>query len=301
MRDATREAADSGKLVALVGPTASGKTEAALRLAERIGGEIVSVDSVQVYRAFDVGSGKPTAAELQRAPHHLVSILAPDEAIDAAGFAKVADAAIAGVRARGKVPVLCGGTFLWAKALLQGLVEAPRGSDDIRARHRAIADRDGRAALHARLREVDAASADRLHPNDLLRVSRALEVFELGGAPLSALQAGHAFQSPRYDAALFAVRRSPEALTARIEDRARAWLEQGWIEEVRALLEQGHGTSRAMGSVGYREVAAFLRGELPRDALLGAIVRSTRIFARRQRTWLNHEPVTWIDEAGASL
>jgi len=287
-------AVDAGKLVTIVGPTASGKSDLAVRVAERVGGEIVSADSVQVYRAFDIGSGKPSPETVARAPHHLVSIRDPMDAIDAARFAELADAALRDVRTRGKVPIVAGGTFLWVKALLQGLVEAPPASEEVRSRHRAITLEEGRAGLHARLAAVDPEAAARLHPNDAVRVSRALEVFELLGERMSEKQAEHAFRMPRYDSALFAVERSSEELTARIELRASEWLEGGWIEETRELLARGYGDARAMGSVGYREVAAYLRGEIARADLLGAVVRSTRVFARRQRTWLNHEAVSWV-------
>ncbi len=284
----------ANKLVAIVGPTASGKTELAMELAAKVDGEIISADSVQVYRRFDVGSGKPSDEELRRTKHHLISILDPLDAIDAARFAALADAAILDVRQRGKVPIVCGGTFMWVKALLQGLVAAPPASESIRDRHRTIAQDEGRPALHERLREVDPAAAARLHPNDAMRVSRALEVFELSGEKMSDMQSAHAFKSPRYDYALFARAHDPSTLTERIERRARIWLENGWIEEVRAIIADGFGDARAMSSVGYRQIAAHVRGEVPRAELLELIVRSTRVFARRQRTWLNHEPVTWL-------
>jgi len=289
--------AEEGVLVAIVGPTASGKTELACRLAERMGGEVVSVDSVQVYRRFDIGSGKPTAEELARAPHHLVGVIEPGDAIDAARYAALATAAIEEVRGRGKRAIVCGGTFLWVKALLFGLAEAPPASAEIRERHQAIAQASGRAELHRLLAAVDPASAARLHPNDQLRVSRALEVFELTGEPLSALQQGHAFREARYDARLVALPVPPEELTLRIARRVDGWLLAGWIDEVAALLAEGHGDARAMGSVGYREVRAHVQGELQRSALAESIVRATRVFARRQRTWLNHADVAWF-EAG---
>jgi len=189
--------AHPGELLALVGATASGKTALAVALAERLGGEVVSADSVQIYRGFDVGSGKPDADELARAPHHLVSAVDPLEHVDAAVWADRAARAVDEIRARGRVPILCGGTFLWVKALLFGLAEAPPADARLRARHRAIAERDGRAGLHARLAAVDAESAERLHPYDFVRVSRALEVFELTGRPMSAWQREHAFARTR--------------------------------------------------------------------------------------------------------
>ncbi|MEO6574237.1 MAG: tRNA dimethylallyltransferase, partial [Polyangiaceae bacterium] len=152
----------------------------------------------------------------------------------------------------------------------------------------------GRPALHDRLRLVDPISANRLHPNDLVRVSRALEVFELSGVPLSTGHAEHALAAPRYVARVFAINRTSEDLTARIEERVRTWLESGWIEETEALLARGYGEARAMGSVGYREIRTYLGGGLPREELGATIVRGTRVFARRQRTWLRSAEVQWL-------
>jgi tRNA dimethylallyltransferase len=282
------------ELIAVVGPTASGKTALAVDLAERLRGEIISADSVQIYRRFDVGSGKPTAEERARAPHHLVDVVDPLDPVDAAVWARMAEAAIADVRARGQVPVVCGGTFLWIKALLFGLAEAPPADAVTRERHREIAEREGRPALHERLRQVDAESAARLHPNDLVRVSRALEVLELTGKPMSVWQRDHGFAVARHRARLMAIACEPGVLTERITARARAWLAGGWAREVEELQAAGLGEARAMASVGYAQVRAVLAGEAPADDLEGAIVRATRVFARRQRTWLNHADVTWL-------
>ena len=283
-----------GELLAIVGPTATGKTALAVALAEALGGEIISADSVQIYRGFDVGSGKPTALELARARHHLVGVIDPLDHVDAAGWAQLAERAIADVRARGRVPIVCGGTFLWTKALLFGLAEAPAANAEARERHRVIAERDGRPALHARLREVDAEAAERLHPNDLVRVSRALEVHELSGKPMSAWQREHAFARPRHRARLLAIACDPATLTDRITARVRGWLAAGWTDEVKALIAAGYDGARAMTSVGYAQVRAAVAGEIPPADLELAIVRATRVFARRQRTWLNHADVTWL-------
>ena len=215
-------------LLAVVGPTASGKTALAVDIAERLGGEVVSADSVQIYRGFDVGSGKPTVDELARAPHHLVGTLDPLDPIDAASWADRASDAVVDIRARGRVPIVCGGTFLWIKALLFGLAEAPAANAALRERMRAQADAEGRPALHARLREVDPESAERLHPNDWVRVSRALEVFELTGKPMSEWQREHGFGRVRHRAKLVALTCSAEMLTARIRRRAAKWLAEGW-------------------------------------------------------------------------
>jgi tRNA dimethylallyltransferase len=284
-------------LLALVGPTASGKTALAIEVAERLGGEIIGADSVQVYRGFDIGSGKPGQEETERARHHLVDILDPMDPSDAAAWAVRAAACIAEVRERGRRPILCGGSFLWVKALVHGLAPMPAADEAIRGRHRAMVESAGRAALHARLRDVDPDIADRLHPNDVVRVSRALEVYELTGRPMSAWQREHGFAESRVPAQLVALARPAPELTARIRARAELWLASGWIEEVEGLLARGFGAARAMDSVGYAQVRAMLTGQLPRDELLPAIVRATRVFARRQRTWLNREPVTWLPGA----
>ena len=286
-------------LLVIVGPTASGKTELAVRWAEERGGEIVSADSVQVYRYFDIGTGKPSADERRRAVHHLVDVLEPAEAIDAATWAERAEHVIDDVRARGREPIVCGGSFLWVKALLYGLAGAPPASAEIRERHRAQAENEGRAALHAELVKVDPVTAARLAPNDFVRVSRALEVHELSGVPLSHFHAEHGFRAPRYAARLVGVRRAPEELDGRIEARVRAMFEAGWIGEVRDLLARGYADTRAMSAVGYKQIHTALKGEAPSDAdaLMTAVVRATRVFARRQRTWLREQPVEWVEPA----
>jgi tRNA dimethylallyltransferase len=290
--DRPREGED--ELLVVVGPTASGKTELAIELAEGFGGEIVGADSVQIYRAFDRGSGKPTEADLGRARHHLVDLLDPLDAIDAQRYAELAGAAIDDIRARGRVPIVCGGTFLWVKALVWGLAPMPPASPEIRAAHEALVQAEGRAALHARLAAVDPESAARLSPNDFVRVSRALEIFEVSGRPQSAWYADHGFRTARRRARLIGVDRAREDLDRRIELRTRGWLEAGWVEEVESLVARGYRGARAMGSVGYRQVLDHVEGRLPREELEAAIVRATRVFVRRQRTWLRDQDVTYV-------
>lgn len=285
---------EAEELAVIVGPTGSGKTELAIRLAEAFGGEVIGADSVQIYRGFDVGSGKPLAEERARAPHHLIDCADPEEPFDAQRFTALADAALAEIRARGRVPLVCGGTFLWVRALTLGLAEAPPADPRLRARHAAFVAAEGRAALHAALGRVDRESAARLAPNDFIRVSRALEIFELSGRPQSAWHAEHGFRAVRHRARLYGVAREREELDRRLERRTRAFLEAGWIDEVKALSARGHGEARAMGSVGYRQVKDHLEGRLPAAELEGAIVRATRVFVRRQRTWLRDEAVTWV-------
>lgn len=279
------------ELIVVVGPTASGKTELAIRLAEKHGGEIIGADSVQIYRGFDIGSGKPTPEEFSRARHHLISVADPDKPVDAMGFSEMADRAMEDIRSRGRVPIVCGGTFLWVKSLVFGLAKAPPADEAIRKRHADIAAAEGRAKLHAMLAAVDPESAARLAPNDLVRVSRALEIHELSGKPQSAWFAEHGFREARHRARFVGVSITREALDERIRARVQKWLEAGWIDEVRALVAAGLEGSRAMGSVGYKQVLAHLSSEIKSDELEDAIVRATRIFARRQRTWLRDQPV----------
>jgi tRNA dimethylallyltransferase len=287
------------KLWVVVGPTASGKTALAIQLAERCKGEVVSADSVQIYRHFDIGSGKPSREELARVRHHLIGDVDPTTDIDASTFATMADTAIDDIVTRGKQPIVCGGTFLWVRALLFGLAKAPPADASIRAEHKNFVEQFGRAALHAKLEHVDSESFRRLNPNDFVRVSRALEVMELTGKALSDFQSDHGFRTPRYDYRLIGVGLTAEELTARISKRVQGMLEQGWENEVSSLLARGYADTRPMASVGYRQVADNVRSGSPmaRAELLEAIVRVTRVFARRQRTWLRDEPVQWLASA----
>ena len=290
-------------LLCIVGPTGSGKSALALRLASALDGEILSADSMQIYRGFDVGTGKPSAEERALVPHHLVDVADPNDAWDAARWAAVAARLIAEVQARGRLPIVCGGTFLWVRALIYGLADAPRGDEALRARHSAWAERDGRAALHARLAEVDPVTAARLAPNDFVRVSRALEVFELTGKPMSEVQAAHGFREPRFAARFVGVARERAEQDELIAQRVRGMLAAGWVREVETLRAAGFGEARAMTSVGYRQVAeAMTAGTLSNQAALAeAIVRATRVFARRQRTWLRDQPVEWLPADATKL
>jgi tRNA dimethylallyltransferase len=291
---------DALPLLCIVGPTASGKTALALRVAERLGGEIINADSVQIYKHFDIGSGKPSQEELTRVPHHLLSHIEPGAEMDASVFAELALGAIADIRARGRTPILCGGTFLWVKALLFGLAPAPPQDAAIRMAHRAFVDEHGRSALHERLRQVDAASATRLMPNDFVRVSRALEVYELTGKPLSDFFAEHGFRQPRFVPRLLGVRHSNEHLHARIHARVASMLDAGWVAEVQHLSSLGYRDTRPMSSVGYRQVLQALdAGSVVREQLLEAVAQVTRVFARRQRTWLRDLDVHWLSEEEA--
>ncbi len=284
---------DQDALVCVVGPTASQKTELAIRICERVDGEVVGADSVQVYTRFDLGSGKPTPEELARARHHLVDFRDPREPLDAATFAKLAQAAVDDIRSRGRVPVVCGGTFLWVRALVHGLADAPPAVPALRQRLEREAAAIGVPALHARLARVDSPTAAKLSENDFVRIQRALEVYELSGRRLSDLHWEHQQRGTRHRAHYVGIHWSHEQLEARIRRRAEQWLENGWIDEVARLLDEGLRNTRPMASVGYRQVVEYLDGEVGREDLLVRVVRATKVFARRQRTWLRDEPVVW--------
>jgi tRNA dimethylallyltransferase len=204
------------------------------------------------------------------------------------------------IRGRGRVPIVCGGTFLWVRALLFGLAKAPPGDPNIRAAHKIHVVAEGRESLHRRLAEVDPKSAQRLHPNDFVRVSRALEVYELTGRPLSEVQEEHGFRQPRYRARLLAVGWQREEYEARVFARVRQMIETGFRPEVQELLERGYGDARAMAAVGYRQVKEAIEMDdraISDTELTDSVVRATRIFARRQRTWLRDQPVCRIPSA----
>jgi tRNA dimethylallyltransferase len=289
-----------GPILVLAGPTATGKTEAALELARHFDGELVGADSVQVYRGFDIGSAKPKPEELDGTTHHLIDIVDPNEEIDAAAYALRADAAIAETRSKGRLPIVVGGTGLWLRALLRGLVEVPPVDPELRARIEAACAAEGAPALHARLAEVDPLTAESVHPNDALRIVRALEVFEQTGTALGELRRAHALGAPRYEMVFVALDTEREAHAAVIDARAVRMMDAGWADEVRKLRERWGDSIRAFGSVGYREVLEHVRDGVPVDETLKRIRKSTRVYARRQRTWFKSDPsVSWWSDRAA--
>jgi len=284
-------------ILLITGPTAGGKERLALAVAERLGGEIVSADSMKVYRGLDVGTAKPSPEARRRVPHHAIDVADPDETFSAARWLELAEAAIADIRARGRAPIVSGGTPLYLKALLEGLFEGPAADPALRRRLRAEAGARGADHLHARLARLDPEAAGRIHPNDLRRIVRALEVHEKTGRPISALQRQWGERRPAYRPLLLALRRSRDDLTRRITDRARRMLEAGLVDEVRALVGRCGDLARGpRQALGYAEVLAYLRGDLAEADLQAAIVAHTRQFARRQMSWLRRfEGATWLD------
>jgi tRNA dimethylallyltransferase len=272
--------------LALVGPTGAGKTALALALAETHAIEVVSLDSVQVYRGLDIGSAKPTPAERARVPHHLVDIVEPSERFTAADWLARADAAIDDVERRGRLPLLVGGAGLYLRVFCRGLAELPEADDALRARLSADEDAEP-GQLHRRLAEVDPASAARIAPRDRVRLLRALEVHALTGRPLSA---HHAEQSATSRAPpLFVLDPPDDALRAAIIARASAMVQAGLVEEARQLRER-HGPVRPLEAVGYKEALEHERGAFGVGELVPRITTATWQFARRQRTWFKKAP-----------
>jgi len=277
-------------LLCIVGPTASGKTALAIALAEQVGGEIVSCDSVQLFRECDVASAKPSLAEQSAIPHHLLDILNPDETPSAALWAARADAAIRDIEARGKIPIVCGGTGFYLRALLapQTLAVSPPNAP-LRAELERQRAEIGAAAMHECLRELDPSAAARLHPNDSHRVLRALEVVASPPAENAATWTGRT-------ARLFALDWPREVLIERIHARIEAMMSEGALDETRALLDKWGENAPALGSVGYKQLRGFLRGECDFRAALELWQAATRQYAKRQGTWFRGQTnAHWLD------
>jgi len=287
----------SQALLVIAGPTGVGKTATAVALAGRRPIEVVSADSRQVYRGMDVATGKPTPDERRAVPHHLVDVVDPSERYHAARFATEARAAIESIRERGRLPVVVGGTGLYIRALLRGLDPGIPADPDLRRELAGIAAREGRAALHARLARVAPTAAKRLHPNDEVRVTRALELIHHGG-PMATEQARWLVPNEGGDDVLYVgLTMARPRLAARLRARARTMVEAGLLDEVRGLLARGYDESMtAMHGIGYREFARVARGELATDEALRLLQRDTLRYAKRQWTWFAREPgIRWID------
>jgi tRNA dimethylallyltransferase len=274
--------------VAVLGPTASGKSALGLALAERLDGEVVCCDSMQVYRGMDIGTAKPTPAEQRLRPHHLLDLVDPGDPFHAAAWADRARAAIAAATARGRLPIIVGGTGLYYRALTRGLFEAPPSDPEIRARHQAEAAASGVGVLHARLQQIDPTAAAAILPGDLLRISRALEVFEQTGVPITELRRRGAAPTPLRIHAVILELPTP-ALRARIEGRVDQMMAAGFLDEVRALRAAGYGATRALQALGYRQLGAALDGAGTLDDAVAETKRTTFAYARRQRTWFRKE------------
>lgn len=293
----------------LMGPTASGKTDLALQLADALPCEIISVDSALIYRGMDIGSAKPNAEILQKYPHHLIDILDPAQSYSAAQFRDDALQAMADITARGRIPLLVGGTMLYFKALTEGLAAMPSADPEVRARLEQQAASEGWAALHSELQRIDPVSAQRIHPNDPQRLLRALEVWHISGQTMTQLRAKQSLEKQQllasngahlpYNVATFAIApQQRSVLHERIAQRFQQMLEQGFIAEVEALRQRGdlHIDLPSIRAVGYRQAWAYLDGEYAYDEMFERGIIATRQLAKRQFTWLRSwDDVEWLD------
>lgn len=291
-------------LVCLMGPTASGKTPLAIELVQRFPMDIISVDSAMVYRGMDIGTAKPDAETLKRAPHRLIDILDPSDAYSAGRFREDALREIAAIHAAGRIPLLVGGTMLYFRALLQGIAGMPTADASLRANLEARASVQGWEALHAELATIDKTAADRIHPNDSQRIQRALEVYLLSGKTITDWQAADTQALAGMQVYSLALAPSERALLhARIAERFDLMLAQGFMDEVKSLMARGDLSPAlpSIRSVGYRQAWAHLSGEVSFDVMREQAIAATRQLAKRQLTWLRAWPeVQWLvsdDEA----
>lgn len=290
----------SAKILIVCGPTASGKSDLALRLAHALDAEIVNADSMQIYRGLDIGTAKPSPDQRAEIRHHLIDVAEPDQPFSAADFSDAADDAIRDIVSRGKRVIVTGGTGLYIRALVKGLVDSPSGAGELRQTLQNEADRVGNEEMLERLRSVDPELAAGLHPNNLVRIIRALEVYHLTGIPLSRYQREHAFAPRRYDALQIGISVDRGELYERIDDRVERMLADGLLGEVSALLAAGFGRDlKPMRSIGYKEASAHLSGEISREEAVRLIKRDTRHYAKRQWTWFKADrDILWFEYPG---
>jgi tRNA dimethylallyltransferase len=284
-------------LICIVGPTAVGKTEIAIQLAQHLDAEIVSLDSRQIYRGMDIGTAKPTLDQRGAVLHHLIDCVDVDQPFSVAEYQRLADTAIKEIRERGKRTMAVGGAGLYFRGIIDGLFDGPGADAEIRSKLQREADEHGNVALHERLRRCDPETANRVHPNNLVRVIRALEIYELTGKPISSLQQQWKMNEPRYLFRAFGLNMPRETLYQRIEERVNRMVEAGLIEEVKGLLDQGCPRNCvAMQSFGYKELIDYLDGKRTLDEAIALLKQNTRRFAKRQLTWFRNDPrIEWLD------
>jgi len=285
------------KVIVVCGPTGIGKTSVGIRLAEKMGGEIISADSMQIYRYMDIGTAKPTADEQNRVLHHMIDIVDPDEDFDAVRFAQMARGKVMQLHQKGVLPVVVGGTGLYIKALLQGLFQSHPADPQIRERLMQETAENGSSALHDRLKQVDPDTAGRLHPNDAYRIVRALETIESTGRSISEHHQDHGFADEPFHALKIGLRMDRQKLYDRIDQRVDLMIEAELLDEVKKLLGMGYTSDlKAMQSIGYRQVIDFIGGRLPWDESVRTLKRDTRRFAKRQFTWFGADKqIQWYE------
>lgn len=289
-------------LIIITGPTGCGKTDLAFRLARDHPIEVISADSMQVYRSMDIATAKPTHLDRKRLPHHLVDIRDPDEAFDAGSFAAMAMQTTALVRSRGRIPVVVGGTGLYIQALIHGLCQAPTRSEILRLTLRNIADTKGSQRLWNYLARLDPSTAERISPQDVGRLIRYLEIIFLTGRTPSAMHAGHGFRKPSLNARVFCLTTERETLYSTIDRRVVTMLEHGLVQETQRLLDMGYSRDLPpMKTLAYRHIIAYLCSEIPLETAVLLIQRDTRRYAKRQITWNrgHYDPSCFYDRESA--
>jgi tRNA dimethylallyltransferase len=292
-------AADSPQLIIISGPTCSGKSALGIELAQRLGGEVINADSMQVYRGMDIGTAKIPVSERKGVPHHLIDIVDPDEEFNAALFRYHAHTIIGELYEK-KVPtIVVGGTGLYVKALLGGLFQVPPSRPDLRRALREECKKKGPAFLHRRLSRLDKPAADRINPADKVRIIRALEVIELTGCPFSELTKEHDFSDRRFQALHLCLSVDRQVLYDRINRRTNAMVESGLIAEVEGLLHRGYNPElKPMQAIGYRHIVGYLEGRWDLSEAVRLIQRDTRRYAKRQLTWFGKDPeIRWVKPA----
>lgn len=289
-------------ILIIAGPTAVGKTDASIQLAQELGAEIVSADSMQIYRGMDIGTAKPTPEQRKLVYHHLIDVVAPDQPYSAGDYLRDARAAIDGILASGGIPIVVGGTGLYIRALMKGLFHGPPADLDLRERLLQREAEGGTGALYTDLVKVDSEAAVKIHPNDLRRTVRALEVFYLRDRKLSDFQREHSFQDRPYRFRLIFLVRSRSELYARIEKRVDQMIMAGLEDEVRTLRERGYSEGlSSMQGLGYKHFLDCFLGKTSREEVEALLKRDTRRFAKRQFTWFRREPESvWVDVTGLS-
>lgn len=284
------------KILIILGPTAVGKSELTMSLAERLNGEIVNADSQQVYRYMDIGTGKPSLADRQAVRHHLIDVVNPDEEFNAAMFRHLASEVIYQIDERNRRAIVCGGTGLYLKALTRGLFEGPGQDIELRRQLEQEIAEHGLSPLYRRLVDIDPTVVSTIHPNDRLRTMRALEVFHLTGKPISQWQQEHRFAEQPFEVLKIGLNRERAELYDRIERRSAAMIEAGFLDEVRGLVGRGYGLHlKPLSSVGYAQMGKAIGGALPLDGALDEMQRETRHLAKRQLTWFRADnEVRWF-------
>ena len=287
---------DKQKVVVITGPTAVGKSSLAIDLAIRFGGEVVNADSMQVYRGMDVGTAKTRVEERRGVSHHLLDVVDPDEEFNAAIFRRLSLPVLTETRDRGNIGFVVGGTGLYIKALLGGLLYCPEPDPQLRLELQGICEQEGTEVLHQQLRLLDPGAAEKIHPNDRVRIIRALEIMHSAKESLSSLMQDHAFKDRSFDSIKICLHREREDLYHRINQRCACMLEEGLIQEVEGLLKKGYASHlKPMQSIGYRHALHYLEGKWDTEETLSQLRRDTRRYAKRQLTWFRADPeMIWL-------